>query len=256
VKRRLKYRLELVCGLALVLCAVLQIPACAESAATAFDTANKVYEQGKFNEAAAAYESMLRSGEASAALYYNLGNAFFKEGQMGRAIAAYRHAEQLNPRDPDLRANLQFARNQIQGPTLASAWWQRWLGRLSLNEWTYLAVAAIWLLLLLLTLLQWRPTWKQQLKAYAIAVAAATVLLCVCFAGALYQDRYSPQAIVVTREATVRQGPLDEAPTTFTVRDGSELKVLDRKDEWLQVTADSRRSGWVRRDQVLVTPGA
>jgi tetratricopeptide (TPR) repeat protein len=255
VKQPLKYKLGLVYSLALVLYSILRIPAFAETSAAAFDAANRLYEQGKFKEAAAAYEGMLHSGQASAALYFNLGNAFFKESQMGRAIAAYRYAEQISPRDPDLRANLQFARNQIQGPTLASTWWQRWLGRLSLNEWTYLAVAAIWLLLLLLTVLRWRPAWKQQLKAYTITMAAATVLLCVCFAGALYQDRYSPQAIVVTREAAVRQGPLDEAPTTFTVRDGSELKVLDRKDEWLQVTADSRRSGWVRRDQVLVTPG-
>jgi uncharacterized protein YgiM (DUF1202 family) len=83
-----------------------------------------------------------------------------------------------------------------------------------------------------------------------------SVLLCSCFARAFYEDRYSPEAIVIAREAVVRQGPLDEAPTAFTARDGSELKVLDGKDEWLQVTADSRRVGWVRRDQVLVTPGA
>ena len=243
------------CVFALLLGAPLCFRASAETSVAAFDAANRLYEQGKFKEAASAYEDMLRSGEASAALYFNLGNAFFKEGQMGRAIGAYRHAEKLNPRDPDLRANLQFARNQIQGPTLASTWWQRWLSRLSLNEWTWLAVSAIWLLLLLLTLLQWRPAWRQPLRAYAFTLATVTVLLCVCFAGALFLDRYSPQAIVVAREAAVRQGPLDEAPTTFTVRDGSELKVLDRKDEWLQVTADSRRSGWVRRDQVLVTPG-
>ena len=48
----------------------------------------------------------------------NLGNAYFKSGQLGKAIAAYREAEQMSPRDPDVRANLRFARNQVQGPTL------------------------------------------------------------------------------------------------------------------------------------------
>ena len=75
-----------------------------------FDTANKLYEEGKFAEAAAAYESLVQSRQVSAALYFNLGNAWFKSGQIGRAIAAYRQAEQMTPRDPDLRANLQFAR--------------------------------------------------------------------------------------------------------------------------------------------------
>ena len=244
------------CVVALILGAIPGIPAHAETSASAFDAANKLYEQGKFAEAATAYENMLKSGEGSAALYFNLGNAFFKASQMGRAIAAYRHAEQLAPRDPDLRANLQFARNQVQGPTLAPAWWERALAKLTLNEWTWLAVAAVWLFLSTLTLRQWRPGWKRELRTPTIALGVATVLLCGCFAGALYEARHSPEAIVVAREAVVRQGPLDEAQTSFTVHDGSELRVLDQKDEWFQVSTDSRRSGWVRRDQVLVTPGA
>src|SRR5882672_4567327 len=53
----------------------------ADDVSTAFDQANKLYEEGKFTEAAAAYEKMLRQGRASPALYFNLGNAFFKAGQ-------------------------------------------------------------------------------------------------------------------------------------------------------------------------------
>jgi Flp pilus assembly protein TadD len=72
----------------------------------------------QIREAAAAYEQILTNGAVSPALYFNLGNAHFKAGQLGRAIAAYRQAERLTPRDPDVRANLQFARNRVQGPTL------------------------------------------------------------------------------------------------------------------------------------------
>ena len=84
----------------------------AESGSGGFEAANKLYEEGKFAQAAAAYEQLIQSGRVSAPLYFNLGNAWFKSGQMGRAITAYRRAEQLAPRDPDVRANLQFARNQ------------------------------------------------------------------------------------------------------------------------------------------------
>lgn len=242
--------------LALMLTSTSGLRARAEIPAGAFDAANKLYEQSKFAEAATAYEQMLQSGQASPALYFNLGNTFFKAGQIGRAIAAYRQAEQLSPRDPDLRANLQFARNQIQGPTISPAWWQRWLAKLSLSEWTWLAAAAVWLWFLALILGQWRPPWRPALRNYALALGVATALMCACFAAALHEDRYSTAAIVVAREAMVRQGPLDEAPSAFTVRDGSELKVLDRKDEWLQVSADSRRIGWLHRNQVLLVPGA
>jgi tetratricopeptide (TPR) repeat protein len=235
--------------------AVVSFPAQSPAAvpAAAFDSANKLYEEGKFAEAVSSYEKLAQSGETSAALYFNLGNAFFKSGQIGRAVAAYRTAEQLTPRDPDLRANLQFARNQAQGPTLSPGRWQRWLGRLRLNEWTLLAVGAVWIWLLLLAVLQWRPALRLALRTYVFALAILTVFLCACVAASLRETRFTRIAIVVTSEAVVRYGPLAESPTAFTVHDGAELRVLDQKDEWLQVTAGPRRVGWLRRDQTLVS---
>jgi len=123
----------------------------------AFDTANKLYEQGKFPEAASAYEKIIGSGPVSPALYFNLGNALYKSDQIGRALAAYRQAERIAPRDPELRANLQFVRELVQNPTLQPTRWQHWLGSLTLNEWTVLTAVALWLWLALLTLPQWQP---------------------------------------------------------------------------------------------------
>jgi tetratricopeptide (TPR) repeat protein len=223
----------------------------AEISGSAFESANKLYEEGKYSEAATAYATLLQTGQTSAALYFNLGNAFFKSGQIGRSIAAYRLAGQMTPRDPDVRANLQFARNQTQGPTLSPGRWQRWLGRLTLNEWTGLAAGAAWLWFLLLALRQWRPGLRPALPGYVITAAIAAGLLCGCAAAALYETRLTRVAIVIAGDAEVRHGPLAESQTAFTAHDGAELQVLDQKDEWLQVSAGPRRMGWLRRDQAL-----
>ncbi len=227
----------------------------AQDLSAGFDAANKLYAEGKFPEAAATYENLLKSGQASAALYFNLGNAYFKAGQMGRAIAAYQSAELLRPRDPDLRANLQFAQNRVQGPTVVPGAWQRWLTKVTLNEWTVIAAAALWLWLLSLALLQWRPSLKGSLRAYSISVGIATMLLCVCLAAA-WLNRTAPEAVVVAPEVAVRQAPLEEADPVpaFIVHDGAELRVLDRKNEWLQVSTDPRRVGWLKREHVLLPP--
>jgi tetratricopeptide (TPR) repeat protein len=232
----------------LVLCglrAQSQIPA------IAFDTANKLYEQGKFSEAAAAYQRLLSSGQASTAVYFNLGNAFFKAGQLGRAIAVYHQGQQMAPRDSDLRANLQFARNQVQGPTLTANKWQQWLARLTVNEWSWLAAGAFWAWFGLLTIGQIRPALKPALRNYVFLFGIVTGVLSVCLALAL-DVRLSPPAIVITRDAVVRQAPIDEAQSAFTAHDGAELQITDRKEDWLQVTTDPRRIGWLRRDQVVV----
>ena len=244
-------------GPAFLVLLALQISGWASNTATEdyFEGANKLYEEGKFAEAASEYQKVLQSGQTSVALWFNLGNAFFKSGQIGRALAAYRTGEQLDPRDPDLRANLQFARNQVQGPTLPPGRWQRWLGRLTLNEWTLLAAAAVWLVLILLAVLQWRPRLKGALRAYIIPLAGMAVLLCTCVIAALRQSRFTRVAIVTARDVAAHNGPFAESATAFTVHDGAELQVLDQKDDWLQVTAGPHRIGWLRRDQALVTGG-
>jgi tetratricopeptide (TPR) repeat protein len=221
--------------------------------AAEFDSANKLYEQGKFREAASAYEKIVRSGPVSSALYFNLGNAFYKCGAVGRAIAAYRQAERLAPRDPDLRANLQFVRNQIQGPSVVPNRWQRWLGRLTVNEWTVLASIVFWLWLLSLVLGQLRPAFRPPLRSFRVCSGAGAAALCLCLSAALL-TRSAPTAIVIARDVAVRNGPLDESQTAFTVHDGAELTVLDHKEGWLQVSAGDQPRGWLKREQVLVWP--
>ena len=244
-------------SLFLALLLLASFPECSQAASSSavFDAANRLYEEGKFAEAVSAYEKLGQAGQVSAALYFNLGNAYFKSGQIGRAIAAYRTAQQITPRDPDLRANLQFARNQTPSPTLSPSRSQRWLARLTLNEWTMLAAGALWLWLLLLATLQWRPALRPVLRSYAFSLGVVGALLCLCVVAALRETRFTRIAIVVTGEATARYGPLAESPAAFTVHDGAELRVLDQKDDWLQVSAGPRRIGWLRRDQTLLLAG-
>src|ERR1700743_1541911 len=148
-----------------------------------FDAANTLYNEGKFSDAATAYDKLLASGNCSEAIYFNRGNALLKQGQVGRAIASYLQAQQLAPHDPALRANLQVARVRARGgQPFQLDRWRSFFGKLSLNEWTVLAVIAFWLLFLLLAALQWRPTLKPALRSYCFAVGAVVVVLGICLA--------------------------------------------------------------------------
>ncbi len=223
----------------------------AADVSSAFEAANKLYEQGKYVDACAAYEQLVRSNVCSPAVLFNLGNAYFKSGQIGRAIATYRQMAELTPRDPDLRANLQFARIQVQGPTLHAGRWERFFGTLSLNEWTALASAGVWLMFLLLAALQVRPALRPVLRSLTSAIAGAAIVLCACLGLALAVHAGSKSVIVVAGEAAVHDTPWDNANSSFVAHDGAELRVLDRKEGWLQVTDGVRRPGWVRKDKAL-----
>jgi len=228
----------------------------ADSAANEFEQANKLYEQGKFKEAVAAYEHLLSSGVQAPAIYFNLGNAWYKAGQNGRAVAAYLRAERLAPRDPSIRFNLDFVRRKISGQGAAVPFWQRALRRLSINEWALAAAAAFWLWFLFLAAREFRPAWKLNLRGYTLWSGIIASVLTLSLSAALYERNETKTAVVIVREATVRYGPLEESQTFYKLQDGSEVRVVDQKinspqDIWLQVEDASGRPGWVKQDQVL-----
>ncbi len=233
---------------------LLTLTGFAVDVSTTFDSANKLYEQGKFSDAASAYEKMIQSGGVSPAVYFNLGNAYFKSGQLGRAIGALREAENLTPRDPDVRANLQFIRGRVQGPTGSSASWQQWLATLSVNEWAVLTAVIVWIWLGVLVMIQFRPKWKQSVRAFLWG-GAAGILVCGGCTYAAWSSESTKTAIVIATDAVIHNGPLDEAPKAVTVHDGAELTVLDTKNDWLQVRVDNQHAGWVKKEQVILTSG-
>lgn len=240
--------------LILLLLALTGLPArsLADDVAAAFDQANRLSEQGKYADAIAGYEKILGRGRASPALYFNLGNAWFKSGHLGRAILSYRLAARLAPRDADIRANLLFARGAVAGATpLRPPSWQRWAGRLSVNEWAVFSAIALWFWLGLLAAgLVWpsrRPTFHRSAVLGFLALALGLTGLAI-----IWHGRLITSAVVVEREVILRHGPLDDSPSLQTLHDGQELEVTDQKDNWLEVQGAARGMGWLRRDQVTL----
>jgi len=220
-----------------------------------FSTANKLYAQGKFADAANAYEKILQTGAQSPALLFNYANAEFKSGHLGLAIAAYRRALQLSPRDAELRANLAFVRNQVQSATVHESRWRAWAGVLTLNEGAVLTAVLFWGLFALLAARQIKPALAPKFRAVTRLVLALTVI-----SGAILglQAAYhfnSSVAVVTDAEATARSGPFNDAQDAFKVRDGAELRVVDWHDNWVQADVGGR-IGWLNKNEIEVLPGA
>jgi hypothetical protein len=244
-------------NLSVILCAlVFAGNIFAADVAANFSAANKFYAEGKFADAVNAYEKILASGAASPVLYFNYGNAEFKSGNLGKAIAAFRRAELLAPRDSEIRANFAFVRNQVQGATVLESFWQNWLGNLSLNEWTVFAAIAFWLTFLLLAAKQIRPALATKLKS-ATWIFATLTIFSGTILGVQAANHFTKQtAVVISAQAMARSGPFDDAQNAFTARDGVELSVLDRRDDWVQVTDGSGKIGWLPAKQVEILPDA
>ena len=228
----------------------------AADAAANFSAANELYAKGKFADAAAAYEKILQTGGQSPALLFNFANAEFKAGHLGKAIAAYRQAELLAPRDAELRANLAFVRNQVQGATLRESRWQNWVSSLTLNEGALLTAVLFWVMFSLFIVKQIRPALAPKLQG--ATRLAVTLTICSGTVLALQAATHftAAVAVVTSAEATARSGPFDDAQNAFTAKDGAEMRVLDRHDDWVQVANGAGKIGWLSKKQAEVLPGA
>jgi tetratricopeptide (TPR) repeat protein len=218
-----------------------------------FTAGNVAYEQGKFAAAASHYESLLTNGVSTASLWFNLGNARYKLGELGRALAAWRKAEQLTPRNADLRANLSFVRQKVYGEDAHTDAVRTVLRFLTPNEWALLmaAVSAAFFITL-----AWIEFQRAARPRGTLALLLVMMALTASAAVASYRHvRVSRQGVVVSRQCTVRFGPLEDSQSAFQLPDGSEVDIVDVNGSWYQVRTLKGRSGWVNRsDLVIVTP--
>jgi tetratricopeptide (TPR) repeat protein len=221
-----------------------------------FEAANRLYEQGRFSEAVAAYETLTAAGRTSAAVHYNLANAHFRNGQLGPAVAQYRQALALAPRDPDIQANLRFARQQVAGSaSVAPPAWLRALQRLRLDEWTLLTLGGLCLTCGLLILGHWWPTHRRRLRPWILLGAGLTLAHLVAVATLWHHEHHAPLGVALWSDTPVRYGPLAESQVYFTVPGGTELSVEDAQGGWIQVVDAAQRRGWTPSEALWI-PGS
>ena len=101
--RKLIFLLTAIC-----LCSVIPI-----KASDILHQADSAYTADNFQEAAAAYQHVIKEEGTSAEILYNLGNCYYRMGELGKAILSYERALRLDPTFDDARNNLEFVNSKI-----------------------------------------------------------------------------------------------------------------------------------------------
>lgn len=220
--------------------------------APSFKEANQLYADGKFSEAIPIYEKLILS-KPSAEVYYNLGNAFFKEGQIGKAILNYERAKRLNPRNPDVRANLAYANHLIEYKIDDQ---RNWYVRKTIDLVSYFKFEECWLLFLgsytiflislLIALIRKRPLWGRLSAVLLTLMIISACPLLLKFG----ETGMTSEAVITVKQAEVRYGPSTVDRIAFRLVEGLKVGVDDRKPDWLRIQLRDGRSGWVRGSEL------
>jgi tetratricopeptide (TPR) repeat protein len=228
-----------------------------------FTEANRLYFEGRYDEASRKYASLVMEFRVEdAALYHNLGNAHFRSGSYGKAILAYKRALALEPDGTltdTLERNLDAARRTLQTryrassdtaltyATPASALYrithaveERPLAVAFMASWTLLFAALIW------RRLQASP-WPSRLAvALGLCAGAAGLML----AGRMVSDAEGRLGVIVVADAKIRDGR-HEVAQGRDLPEGLEVRIVESDNEgWTQVELASGKRGWVASEDI------
>ena len=185
-------------------------------------------------------------------MHFNLGNAYFKAGDVGLAILEYERARRWMPGDPDLVANLAYARS-LAGATEDSTTWTRLAFPLAERYSTdrLLLAASVLYTLLMLALAAGRLRRTRGARPVAVAAGVALVVVVPSLAFRLATVDLAAAAVVVGKtEATVRFEPAAAGTEHFRAKPGTLLRVAAERAGWAQVVRADGRRGWIERDAI------
>lgn len=235
---------------------------CDEIFATAIDdhtglfySANKLYEQAKYEQAVGEYKKIIERGSQSGPLYYNIGNCYFKLGSMGKTILYYEKAIRLIPNDPELRFNYNYVvsllEDKIELPKIN--WFMKKFldiaGIMVFSKWLVLIII-IWLILIASIIIKIFTPGFSRIFKHLIIIESILLGICILCAITQYKVFSSPAAIVIPKEVPVRYGPGEAEVEAFMLHEGTKVEIRKAEENWYQIQLPDGKSGWLPKETV------
>lgn len=224
----------------------------------AFENGNKLYRQEKFEEAAKAYENVLKTKKHSAELYFNLGNAYYKLNKIAPSIYNYEKALQLNPGYADAQNNLKFAQNMtideikpVQQVGFGKVL-QDFTSTHTYDGWAKIAIGFSVIFLLFFIGYYFSATTLLK-RIFFVGLFLALLGLIISVTSAIAEkSRYENDkpAIVFADTVGIKNEPKENADDTFILHEGTKVQIIEILDDWRKIQLADEKEGWVNKDAI------
>ncbi|MDQ8199319.1 BatD family protein [Pelagicoccus enzymogenes] len=223
----------------------------------------ELYQQGKFEQAAAQWLGALDSEPQVVEHRYNAGLAFAQMGDWPRAWAYWTSAFCLDPSDENVAWNLRIAHQNTSAydPVLQSLIEGEGLYRIvrlrSPSAWQTLSQQAIWALgiFLFAAILTIYVKPLRRASAYLLVLAVLSGLFAYFSAWALskYEALGEPDSILVVAEAPLLSIPTDlqAEQVSSVVAEGTIVTRQKSFLGWVKIELPNGESGWLRQENLL-----
>ncbi len=223
----------------------------AANADSLFIRGNYYFDDEKYVHAARSYERLLNSVE-HADLYYNLGNAYYRMGEVGYAVWAYEKGLQFEPRNQDIKHNLELTNTRVkdrieipEGFVLLD-WYNAFKNSQTVND--LLLWGSVFLLIvgLVFALGQFRFLARRttaRLQTVFVILTILTHTICL--------DKYwdltgKQEGIIVSSFVNVYSVPaVRDEMIVFKIHEGLKAEITQSQDNWVEIILLDGKKGWI-----------
>ena len=190
-----------------------------------FESANKLYNEGKYLEANFLYKDIASSNVISKDLYYNLASSYAAIGSNGYAVLYYEKALNISPFDKELKSMI----TAINGD----------------NEYDSMLIVTMYLLLVLFliffTVLILLFIKNKKINTFLI------ILSIIFFIPLIIVSNYINDAYIVTiSNANLYSGSSTKSDIVSQISEGEKLRVLEEHSNWYYVQGNFK--GWISKN--------
>lgn len=229
----------------------------AESANDPFLAANQLYEKGDYTGALKIYKE-LETAIHNWKLYYNIGNCHFKLNRPVAAKIYYLRAQRLKPFEASIAGNLEIVNRMFKDQVPAEK--TDFIGTvikkieslLPLNVLSILLLVAVLCLNVSIFVLIHKIGPRKLMIYGASLFLILTIVLAFYHMHRVNREEAHHTAVIVTANTELRSGPGENNTILFKVNPGLTVNILERSNDWYQVSATSEIAGWVQREALEI----
>lgn len=226
-------------------------------------SAEELYQEGKFAEAAAKWSAAINEAPEVFEHRYNAGLAYAQTGNWSKAWGLWTSAYCLDPSSTDLAWNLRIAHQKTSAydPVLQALITGESLYKivslLAPARWQRLAFEAIWAMGILLSLAivarYFRPTKSLTAACLVLSLFAGLLAYFSQWSHSKYEALGEPDTLLVLAESPLLTVPTDlqTDQISTTVGEGSVAKRERTFLGWIKITLPNGESGWLRREKTM-----
>lgn len=219
-----------------------------------FYKANELYNNGEYETAIEAYDSLLNSNIESANIYYNIGNSYYKLGDIPNAILYFEKAKKIEPNNADIIYNIELANIQIADKIEAvphfflKTWYLSIRNMFNEKQWT-ISNISLFIIFLIFTIIFYITSKNRQLW-FSLSIIFFILTVVSGFIGYnSYKERTTHNsAIIFTPTIDIKSAPDTKSSTIFILHQGTKVSLLEHSAKWQKIRIASGSEGWLKID--------